>query len=351
MITAKAPGKLFIAGEYAVVNKGYPAILVAVDRFITVTIESAQDEGSIVSKQYAHLPLKWKRVGQQFIIEKRDNPFHYILEAIHICEEYALALGKMLVIYDLHVDSELDSDEGAKYGLGSSAAVTIACIKALCELYALPDDDLTVYKLACLAHMALGSNGSFGDLAAATMTGWIAYQSFDRQYVLDKKKELGLIELLALDWPDLLILRLPPPSGYTLTIAWTKKPASTASLVDQVKREVEDGEYQSFLKSSKALVQNMIRAFKDQSGELIATYIKENRLLLKDLYPSIETAQLSRLIELASKYGAAKTSGAGGGDCGFVLHPSDINIQQLIMDWQKEDIIQLDLQVYDKEAL
>jgi mevalonate kinase len=36
MIELSVPGKLFIAGEYAVVEPGHPAIIVAVDQFITV---------------------------------------------------------------------------------------------------------------------------------------------------------------------------------------------------------------------------------------------------------------------------------------------------------------------------
>ena len=43
MIQASAPGKLFIAGEYAVVTNAHPAILVAVNQFITVTLEEAED--------------------------------------------------------------------------------------------------------------------------------------------------------------------------------------------------------------------------------------------------------------------------------------------------------------------
>lgn len=35
MITVKAPGKLYIAGEYAVVESGFPAIIVALDQFVT----------------------------------------------------------------------------------------------------------------------------------------------------------------------------------------------------------------------------------------------------------------------------------------------------------------------------
>ena len=41
MIVSKAPGKLFIAGEYAVVEPGHTGILVAVDKFITVILEKA----------------------------------------------------------------------------------------------------------------------------------------------------------------------------------------------------------------------------------------------------------------------------------------------------------------------
>ena len=35
LITVKAPGKLYIAGEYAVVESGYPAIIVALNQFVT----------------------------------------------------------------------------------------------------------------------------------------------------------------------------------------------------------------------------------------------------------------------------------------------------------------------------
>lgn len=348
MITAKAPGKLFIAGEYAVVNHGYPAILVAVDRFITVSVAACEHEGSIISRQYAHLPLKWKRVGNRFVIEKRDNPFHYILEAIAVCEQYALELGRPLQVYNLRVDSELDSQSGAKYGLGSSAAVTIATIRALCLLYEIEAEDLMVYKLASLAHLNLGSNGSFGDLAASTVTGWIAYQCFDRDFVLQKRRQMSLLELLALDWPSLLIRRLEPLSDYELLIAWTKKPASTPSLVDQVRLSVDPDAYRHFLTSSREVVSAMIQAFDEHNGEEVSRMLQANRQLLKTLNPSIETKQLTRLIDIAAPYGAAKTSGAGGGDCGIVLVPEQVDIKPLISAWSEKNIVCLDLHVFDK---
>ena len=39
MIEVSAPGKLYIAGEYAVVETGHPAVIAAVDQFVTVTVE------------------------------------------------------------------------------------------------------------------------------------------------------------------------------------------------------------------------------------------------------------------------------------------------------------------------
>ena len=51
MIQVKAPGKLYIAGEYAVTEPGYKSVLIAVDRFVTAAIEASNEvEGSIYSK-------------------------------------------------------------------------------------------------------------------------------------------------------------------------------------------------------------------------------------------------------------------------------------------------------------
>lgn len=101
MIEASAPGKLYIAGEYAVVEPGHPAILVAVDQFITVSLEKSEHVGSITSFQYGNLPVLWKRENDRLVLDKRENPFHYILAAIRLTEEYAKEQGKELSFYHL----------------------------------------------------------------------------------------------------------------------------------------------------------------------------------------------------------------------------------------------------------
>ncbi|WP_225209413.1 phosphomevalonate kinase, partial [Limosilactobacillus fermentum] len=180
MITAKAPGKLYIAGEYAVVENGYPAILVALNQFVTCTITEAKDEvGQIISRQYHDNSLQWRRRGDQMVVDKRDNPFSYILSAINVTEEFARSLNQRLGIYNIRIDSQLDSQSGKKYGLGSSAAVTVATVKALCEYYQLPVNKEMIFKLSSIAHFDVQGNGSLGDVAASVYGGWGAYRSFD----------------------------------------------------------------------------------------------------------------------------------------------------------------------------
>lgn len=130
MIEVTTPGKLFIAGEYAVVEPGHPAIIVAVDQFVTVTVEETTDEGSIHLHNTA-LTYSLTRRNGELVLDIRENPFHYVLAAIHLTEKYAQEQNKELSFYHLKVTSELDSSNGRKYGLGSSGAVTVGTVKAL----------------------------------------------------------------------------------------------------------------------------------------------------------------------------------------------------------------------------
>ena len=52
MIQAKAPGKLYIAGEYAVTEPGYKSVLIAVDRFVTAAIEALKSQVRFILKHY-----------------------------------------------------------------------------------------------------------------------------------------------------------------------------------------------------------------------------------------------------------------------------------------------------------
>lgn len=354
MITEKAPGKLYIAGEYAVVENGFPAILVALNQFVYCTIQaSTSGVGRIISHQYQNNAIQWHRQGDQMVVDKRDNPFSYILSAIKVTEEYARTLNKKLEVYDLNIDSELDSASGKKYGLGSSAAVTVATVKALCHFYSLPVDKDKIFKLSAIAHFAVQGNGSLGDVAASVYGGWIAYHSFDRQWLDEQRQYLDLTNLLNLPWPDLRIESLNAPANLALVIGWTGKPASTSQLVDKISlfKAREQAKYQQFLNASRQCIQRMIAGFHQGDLGIIKREIRYNRALLHQLASlsgvQIETPALQKLCEIAEQFGgAAKTSGAGGGDCGIVAIDHHADLHGLVQEWANQHIEHLPLTVH-----
>ncbi|MER2040314.1 phosphomevalonate kinase [Desemzia incerta] len=356
MISASAPGKLYIAGEYAVVEPGHPAILVAVDQFITVSLERTTDMGTIQSTQYGNLPVTWKRENDRLVLDKRENPFHYILAAIEVTESYVKSFGKELSFYHLSVDSELDSSNGRKYGLGSSAAVTVATVKGVLRFYGLQNEsNETIFKLAALAHLSVKSNGSCGDVAASVFGGWLAFTTFDRKWVLQQQQDLSVREVIELDWPHLSFKQLTPPAEMRLLIGWTGSPASTSHLVDEVtsKRTQDALAYDEFLAASSACVQEMIRGFEQGDIKKIQEEIRHNRVLLKKMSQTtgvvIETPALTHLCKLAEDFnGAAKSSGAGGGDCGIVIFDRKDGVLSMITAWEEQGITNLPLHVYVK---
>lgn len=355
LITAKAPGKLFIAGEYAVVETSFPAILVALDKFVTCSVEPATGEiGRIYSEQYQNDYLSWRRLGDQVVVDKRDNPFSYILSAISVTEEYARALHRELRVFDLHIDSELDNRSGRKYGLGSSAAVTVATIQAFCEFYNLPADKNRLFKLAAIAHFEVQGNGSLGDVAASVYGGWIAYHSFDRQWLAQQRQYLDIMSLLSLPWPELKIEPLKAPKNLKLLIGWTGSPASTSRLVDKISifKAKQQTEYHHFLAESKACIHRMINGFEKGDLNIIKREIRYNRTLLRKLADmsgvQIETPVLHKMVQIAEHFGgAAKSSGAGGGDCGIVaIDTQKDDLPAVLKRWSQSKIESLPMSVH-----
>ena len=352
MITAKAPGKLYIAGEYAIVEPGSPAIIVAIDQFVTVTIKESKETGSISSEQYQENSLSWHRRGNKIIFDNRDNPFHYILSAIRLTELYAQSTGKQMVNYHVNIDSDLDSTDGKKYGLGSSAAVTVATVRALSLFYNLKLTDDALFKLASMAHLDVQGNGSLGDIAASVYGGWIAYHSFDRDWLRIMRQDTPLVDLLTMSWPMLSIERLEQPHDLELLIGWTGSPASTSIFVDKMAlfKGKQKSTYLKFLEDSKKCVNAMIKGFERNDSAMIQKEVTHNRLILQHLAHAsqivIETTALTALCDLSeSQHAAAKTSGAGGGDCGIALATSKTNRSALFNDWLNNAIQPLDIKV------
>lgn len=369
MISQSAPGKLYIAGEYAVVEPGHQAVLVAVDRFITVRITEAEDGGSadptghISSTLYETQSLTWYRRPEDGVVMVDKQFDDYVVSAIRMVEQMVREAGGPLRYFDLDVSSELDDGSGRKLGLGSSSAVTVATVRAVARFYGLVLDDMAVYKLALLATDAVQPIGSGGDIAASSFTGWVAYTSPDRAWLHQVSGapgtgnspggSAGLSELVRMDWPLLSIRRLPAP-GLRLSVGWTGSPASTPRLVADVQahtRGAQDAAYTAFLRESEACLSALTLALREDDAQETRLRIQEGRRLLSGLSRTsgitIETSQLRRLVEIAQEHGAvAKSSGAGGGDCGIALCPPGTDVAAMHAAWESAGIQPLDLRVH-----
>ncbi|MDN6699313.1 MAG: phosphomevalonate kinase, partial [Staphylococcus equorum] len=168
MIQVKAPGKLYIAGEYAVVEPGYKSILIAVDRFVTASIEDSNaPQGTIHSKTLHHEPVTFQRREDKIVVSDLNaaKQLKYVITAIEIFEQFVRSNNMPLKHFNLTIDSNLDDTNGHKYGLGSSAAVLVSVVKALNEFYGMHLSNLYIYKLAVIANMKLQSLSSCGDIA------------------------------------------------------------------------------------------------------------------------------------------------------------------------------------------
>ncbi len=354
MISVKAPGKLYIAGEYAVVENGYPAIIVAIDQYITANIsESENNVGVIYSKQYQDEKIEWIYDNNQINLLNSNSSFGYVISAMDTFEKYIEELSISHKVYNIDIDSNLNSEDGKKYGLGSSAAVTVATIKALNELYNLNLSKTKIFKLASIAHLTIQGNGSLGDVAASSFGGWIAYSSFDKKW-LANQTDLKL--LMEQDWPNLMIKPLTPPSDLKLLIGWTGTPASTSNLLKSVESSSNVEQYNQFLNKSKHCINKMIDGFQNKDIDVIKQQINENRNIILELANftgiNIETDKLQRLCEIVEEYnGSGKSSGAGGGDCGIAILDKQSPIKDIESDWIENGIVPLHLHVYlEQEA-
>ncbi|WP_298729454.1 phosphomevalonate kinase [uncultured Granulicatella sp.] len=354
-ITSKAPGKLFIAGEYAVVEPGHGAIIAAVSRYLIVTINEASSVGSLTSTQNSDIVVEWTREGELFRA-KGEHPYKLVEEAILVAEQYVRETGKHTnTLYSLSITSELDdAKRGIKYGLGSSGAVVVATIQAVLDFYETPRTPLLVYKLSVLTNLRLSQRGSFGDIAASSFRGMVYYTSPDRSDLLEQLQNKTIKNICDAVWKDLTTLPLPEIPNFTLLVGWTGQVAITDSLIQatEKKRKVatDSASYKEFLAKSYAIVQGLQNAWSQQDIAALQEGIRANRALLNEfaqvMQLEIETPALQTLCDIAEQNGAcAKTSGAGGGDCGICFTQNETQRQQIETQWAKAQIQVLPLSI------
>lgn len=355
-IRVKAPGKLMVAGEYAILEPNQHAVVTAIDRYIAAEIETSEERA--VALPHLDLPyVAWKNNGDIPKFQKEDSRLQLLQKTIGITNRFLRERSVHQAYYKLTVLSELQDNKGRKYGLGSSAALAVATIASILEFHEIQLSKEKLFKLAVLAHLQFQGNGSGADIAAAVFGGCIYYSSFLPKWVLVQLKEgITITELLDIPWPNLSLLPLTVPKSVRMCVGWTQEIARTGPMVEKVQtlRTSNPEKYEYFLRKSGSAVNQIVRGFKENSPELVLSGIGENRHALirlgKFTNTPIETAKLKKLCDLAVPFGSAKPSGAGGGDCGIAFVPGCEQKNLLHRAWEAEGIIPLLLNLSWKGA-
>ncbi|MEU1209448.1 phosphomevalonate kinase [Nocardia sp. NPDC005825] len=359
MIERCAPGKLFVAGEYTVTEPGTEALLVAVDRFVsvtatagcgadrTVTVESDIDGGTaacFVSGYGGQLVAADPRPADDM------GPVRVALGVVQqLVHEMRLATPPL----ELRITSELHR-AGVKFGLGSSAAVMVAVIDAASAYYGLQLSRPDRFRLGLLASARLNPRSSGGDIAASTWGGWLAYRAPDRTALLEEYTRRGVLHMLAADCPGLSVQPLPSPSGVAVEVGWSGTPASSNSAISRLDsaRAGSVDQWHDLVGRHHDIVRDCVDAI--ENGDRIALFagVERSGELLRTLdtllRTSVFTPRLSSLCEIADALGGvAKPSGAGGGDCGIALFDADTgpDTAELHARWKAAGIEPLALRI------
>ncbi|MEJ4113172.1 phosphomevalonate kinase [Corynebacterium kroppenstedtii] len=364
VVEASAPGKLYIAGEYAVVHPGHAALLIAVDRYIHVTLTpTGTTHGEIRTHttdptQPNHPPLHWNATTNPHTaahFHTNDHGFHkYVAAAITTVERWRAEKNLPPSAYTIDTTSTLnDTTSGTKFGLGSSAAITTATIAAAAHHHGLHPTPEQIYRLATIATTRITTKTSGGDIAASALGGWVHYHSPDRTWLhhhaWTPHTTTTINHLLTTPWPGLTLHRITPADpGIQLAVGWTGTPADTTTLVGNIVKKTALPD--TLLHRSDAAVDALTTALTTHNTTAIATAIATARHILGHIAQqrgvTIETPALHTLATIALTTGWwAKSSGAGGGDCGIALTTPDTNPHALHHHWATAGIQPLDLHV------
>ncbi len=288
-VDTSAPGKMLLGGEYAVLD-GAPAIACAVQRRAFARWVDDPDHPA-VARPLAHEAPRFPEsaAARRFAEEK---------------------VGRTIE-GELAMDVSALRSETQKLGVGSSAAAAAAAAGAV---FASVGEDLedaavkqAVLRCALDGHADVAPRGSGVDVAASVLGGTLRYVR-------------SPLEATPIAWPEGLVAR----------VVWTGKAASTRAFLDQVAafQEAEPEEHRRIMAALHAETGRFAKAFFGGDGLSVIAQVPPLVFVLQALTdasgaPIIEE-RLATIAQVATEHGgAAKPSGAGGGDVAIAFFSTE----------------------------
>lgn len=281
-VSVSSPGKLVVAGEYAVLY-GASALSLAVNRRANCTL-TVREEGRW---ELRSTPPYWnERVSVHELISKGGT------DSLNATLNWFSQRNMIPEHVSLHMNTEGFFSERCKLGLGSSAAVLVTLYASLATLNELPihaEDVLKIYHET----KALGS-------------GVDVLTSYYGGLVHVKEQKGTSVEL---------------PSGIYLDIYSVGFSTKTATMVDQFRKEfdcIPVTLQQSFIAAADTIADSLTT--NSDFFAALQSFTQIYRDINSEAKLSIWSAQHETMHHLATEVGALyKPSGAGGGDIGVAV--------------------------------
>lgn len=353
-----APGKVFLAGEYAVLDRGRPALVAAVDR--SLTLEWRPLAGARVSLR--HDPSGAAVEGTIFEGDPSVAPrgsiawdggvpgeLRFSVTAVEMACRLCADEGRPARGFhaafkdDLTLPAKQGEPPPPKLGLGGSAAACVLAVRVACAAQGRPLQPHEALALALPAHWKeQGGSGSGADVAASALGGLLEVRTRFEWTSVGELQAIPPRRLL--DEPPCDVRSVALPADLKLLLAFTGASADSRHLIREVRAwagwapwrwrhhvqaladlavSLRDGLSQAaaFPPSAREgaeardAVLQTVRGVAAQMGALGA-----------EAGVRIVTAELARACAIASSAGAhapggaaGKPSGAGGGDCAIVF--------------------------------
>lgn len=307
-VIASAPGKVMVAGEYAVLS-GASALVLAVDARATAWL---RDASASPADRSPALPTGSPALGTlppEVLLSKAEA-------------ERTLKATPM----ELTLDTSPLREGDRKLGLGSSAAGAVAAAAAVFASVGLDvaASRERIFRAALAGHHAVAPHGSGADVAAAAFGG------------LSKYRREG---------DDVQVTARAMPSALRMLLVWTGTPVRTSELVDRVRAlAVSDASaHDAAIAGIREAAGALDRAIEtdDASAIVAATRAHHDamRVLGEKAGAPIVTPSLARLADIVRALGgAAKPSGAGGGDVAIAFVPKHTDDAALAAELARNEL-------------
>lgn len=140
--------------------------------------------------------------------------------------------------------------------------------------------------------------------------------------------------MINLEW-GYKIEKIHCPEKLEFLVGWTGIPSISGKMIVEVKNSINS----DFLEKSEKIVQNLKKGIEQGNKKTILENIGENGKLLSLLHKKIYSQKLLELVESAEGLDiCAKSSGAGGGDCGIAISFNKNDTEKLLERWESRGI-------------